>query len=233
MIRKLKSLVNRILGRKGRRAGGDPEGVRYYDPNSEMSFQGYFEENKEAIFRGEVPARYLEIADMVPGARVLEIGSADGTQALVLAQQKEEVHGLELMPQQYRTSLELKDAWLGLGKEVVNCHFHLGEACSKPELLDMVDTILMSRVIYHLRSEIPKLFQQIKDSGIKNLVMIGCPDRERRWLEGGETADAMGKYAYFASQEGMEALALDNGFEVVRSIPSAEGSDPMVFAARK
>jgi protein-L-isoaspartate O-methyltransferase len=48
-----------------------------------------------------VPERYLRIAKLVPGERVLEIGSADGAQSLILARSKSLVCGVELMPMQY------------------------------------------------------------------------------------------------------------------------------------
>ena len=212
----------------------DPDGKKFYDPNAEMTYQSYFDENKEAISRGEAPVRYHEIAEIVPGDRVLEIGSADGTQSLVLAEKKQAVHGLELMPQQFETSLELKDAWLALGKKVENCQFHKGDIGSNFELLADVDTVLASRVIYHLRAGIVPFFEKIEKSGhIKNLVLIGCPRREKKWSQFGETGDSMGRYAYYASLEGMIDVATKYGFEVVVSNPSSEDRDPVVVARRQ
>lgn len=232
MMGRIKSLLRKLSGGSREKASFDPDGVRYYDPASEMSFQGYFEENREEIFKGNVPKRYLEIAELVPGRDILEIGSADGTQALVLALRKNTVHGLELMPKQHEISLELKKAWLGLGRDVGNCHFHNGDACSHTELFSAADTVLMSRVVYHLRDGIDPLFRRIEDSGITNVVLVGCPLREKRWRESGETGDSMGRYAYFASLEGMRSLVEKHGFHVSLSIPSSEGGDPVVVASR-
>ena len=233
MISKIKHLAKKILRRNRKIVAHDPEGVRYYDPSAEMSFQSYFEEHKEEILKGNVPDRYREIAELVPGHRIMEIGSADGTQALVLALRKKVVYGVELMPQQYQCALELRQAWADMGMNVDHCHFLLGEVDSYPEIFDKVDTIFMSRVIYHFRDKIRGLFEKIEDSNIKNIVMVGCPDRERRWLEGGETGDSMGKYAYYASLKGMESIAKDYGFQISSLIPSSEGNDPIVVACRE
>ena len=130
---------------------------------------------------------------MILGEKVLEIGSADGTQSLLLSQSKEYVVGIELMEYHYETSLELKKSWKNLGKNVSNCTFYKKDALEAKDFLKDIDTILMSRVVYHLRENINPVFESFRESKIENIVLVGCPRREKNWINGGETGDTMGQ----------------------------------------
>lgn len=108
MVRKNLKCARSFLKRACRKAlgkSGSPDRMQFYRPGKRgelnASFQIYYRENADKISKVEVPERYLRIAKLVPGERVLEIGSADGAQSLILARSKSLVCGVELMPMQY------------------------------------------------------------------------------------------------------------------------------------
>ncbi|WP_050929918.1 class I SAM-dependent methyltransferase [Aestuariivita boseongensis] len=215
----------------------DAEGFEFYKPGSRdernAGFQSYYRENAADIWLGRVPDRYLKIAEMVPGTSVLEIGSADGTQALTLARDGKSVLGIELMPLQFQEAQKLRQHWLTQGFNVKSCEFVNGSIMDNLEALDKAETVLISRVLYHLRADIEPLFKRIVESPVRNVVLVGCPLREARWRAGGDTGDALGKYAYYAAQEGMEDILKKFSFTVTRSEASGNGNDPLVVAVRQ
>ena len=233
LIRFIKKIIRKFIPKKKKRTIYNPDGKKFYDPNKEMSFQSYFEENKEKIFQGEVPERYKRISDVVPGNRVLEIGVGDGTQSLILSLEKEKVYAIELMNQQFSIANKLKDTWLEKGIDVSKCEFINDDIIERVDLFEKVDTILMSRVVYHLMENISSLFSKIKKNNIEHVVLVGCPRREERWKKYGDTGDPLGKYAFYASQEGMEKLLTEFGFSISLSIPSTKEDDPIVVGSRK
>ena len=54
-----------------------------------------FRKNEAAIFRGDVPQKYLRLLPFIQGNKILEIGSAEGVLSLLLAKQGKEVIALE------------------------------------------------------------------------------------------------------------------------------------------
>lgn len=229
-------LVVTILGFIRKFRGGDSDdGKQFYDPKQlkNAGFQTYFIENKYQIESGNVPDRYMLIANATLGSRVLELGSADGTQCLVLAREKDLVCGVELMELQYLTALELKQKWIANGVSMCRCEFFLGGIPEFKKKLPEYETVLMSRVLYHLRSEIYDVMDAISKSNVTHVVLVGCPDRSRRYKEGGLRGDAMGKYAKFASKEGMEEILEKYGFSISLSAPNDNGFDPIVVGHRE
>jgi SAM-dependent methyltransferase len=227
----LKRALRKVLGK-----GGLPDGMQFYRPGRRgelnAGFQTYYRENADKITKGEVPARYLRIAKLVPGERVLEIGSADGTQSLVLARSKSLVCGVELMPMQFEEACELRKKWIKNGEDVERCEFRNEDVLTSTIDLDGFDTVLMSRVLYHFRDSADAVLEKIAQSKVNNIVLVGCPIRERNWREHGVSGDVMGKYASLASQEGMESVLHEHDFHIVSSFSSEKGDDPIVVASR-
>ena len=233
IVRILRKVKRTLLPQKKTRfaAGGN----EYYSPGKSKNagFQGYYQDNKEEIRKGNVPERYTRIANVVPGEKILEIGSADGTQTLTLSQKKGSVVGVELMPMQYQEALELQQYWKDNGLQVENARFVNENIAEKLDLLNGYDTILMSRVLYHMREAVEPLFDSIAKSDVENVVLVGCPLREARWQEGGASGDSLGKYAYYASSDGMKEILEQAGFDIVHAEPSGDNVDPLVVGTRK
>ncbi|RKF12371.1 methyltransferase domain-containing protein [Roseovarius spongiae] len=231
----LKDFARKVL-LKNRGDTYNQDGVVFYDPNGNevvnAGFQSYYRENRGEIRKGIVPERYVRISKIVPGKNILEIGSADGTQSLTLARDGKRVCGIELMSLQFEEALSLRESWRDMGVTVEDCEFMNVDIMKSLEILDCFDTVLISRVLYHLRADIEPLFRSIADSKVRNVVLIGCPLREARWREKGVTGDTLGKYAYYASREGMEDILKRCGFEIIHSEPSAVGMVPTVVSSR-
>ena len=231
----LGSIILRCLQwRQKKRATHPSSGKKFYDPEASENagYQSYFIENRDNIYCGKVPDRYERVASATPGLKVLEMGSADGTQSLVLAREKEAVCGVELMEMQYHTALDLKQRWLQNGIVINNCNFIHGGIQEFKSALDAYDTVLMSRVLYHLRSDIDDVMVAITQSNVSNIVLVGCPERARRFREGGSHGDELGKYAKFATKEGMEEVLGKYGFLITKSTPDDTPLDPIVVGQR-
>ena len=226
-------LASRLRAKK-RRVIHSEEGKVFYDSVKlkNAGYQKYFIENKDDIYSGKVPERYRIIASVTPGRKVLELGSADGTQALVLATEKEAVCGVELMEMQYRTALGLKEKWIENGAQLDNLRFVHGGIKEFEGLLDEYDTVVMSRVLYHLRSDVENIMSAIAQSKISNVLLVGCPERARRFKAGGSHGDAMGAYAKLATQHGMEEVLEMSGFSIAISTPDNTSMDPIVVGVR-
>lgn len=227
----IKSLKRTFSKSDGTHHGG---GKVFYNPNSKMNagYQSYFRENEEQIRHGNVPERYKTIAKVTPGRTVIELGSADGTQCLVLALEKDSVCGIELMPMQHKTAVELKSIWIEQGFSLNTCDFVLGGVQEFKNLMHGYDTVLMSRLLYHLRSDIDVIMDAIKASEVTHIVLVGCPERTRRFRDGGHHGDSMGKYAYYATTEGMKEVLNASGFSITYSTSDEGPFDPIVVGGR-
>lgn len=228
-----KRILNKIKKRVSRTVH-DRDGVAYYtrSEGANAGLQTYYADNIVAIHSGVVPDRYKRIAALTPGDKVIEFGAADGTQSLVLALEKERVWGVELMDLQIREAEKLKADWLSHGFRVENCRFVQRDILEASDLLADNDTVVMSRVLYHLRGGISDVMDTIAKSAVRHVVLVGCPKRTERWRKHGETGDAMGKYAYYATLEGMSSVLREQGFTIVHAIGGDDGEDPVVVGSR-
>lgn len=228
--RTIKRIVRIFSGRKN-----VPAGVAYYvrEGGKNAGLQSYYAENVDDIRKGIVPERYTRIAALTPGRSIIELGAADGTQSLVLALEKDRVCGVELMDLQFREAEKLKSEWLSLGRNVENCSFIQRDIRESADLLKGNDTVLMSRVLYHLRESIGAAMADITASDIRYVVLVGCPRRTERWEKFGETGDAMGRYAFYATEAGMASVLREHGFKIISSLGCEDGNDPVVVGERQ
>jgi hypothetical protein len=193
-----------------------------------------YRKNKSEIARGVVPARYVRTAEKVPGQKILDIGSADGTLALVLAQSKQLVIGSELMRYRHRAALQTKNAWSQRGVPTDNVRFVNRSVKRIRPFLKEVDTVVISRALYHFREDAFWLFRQIEKSpNIHHVALFGNREKEREWLTTRGTNPGLGKYLALATQNGMEDILTRHGFTIEASIPSTRTEDPVVIGVRK
>ena len=193
-----------------------------------------FRKNKQQIALGNVPARYERTAELVPGKRVLDIGSADGTLALVLAQSKEKVIGAELMRYRHKTAQEMQRTWAKRGAKTDNVRFVNRGAKRVRPFLREVDTVVLSRALYHLRDDAFWLFAQIERiPTITHVALFGNRDKEREWFDTKGEQPGLGKYLALVAQEGMEDILKKHGFDIETSIASTETEDPIVIGVRR
>lgn len=229
-FRKIKSLGRRLLS--GTETDQPP--VKKYIPYAERNptLQPDVADELESIFKGSVPERFYRIVDEVPGNRILEIGAGAGVLSLLLSKKKEYVCGLELMPMRHEVAKELKSAWMELGEDVSKCEFLNRDITQSYEILENYDTIVMNRVIYHLREDIKPLFQAIRLSNIEYVVLVGNRGKEKLWRDFKGKVGKLEQYLFYASEEGMVALINDIGFNAEKILPSTAKDDPIVIGSR-
>ena len=112
--------------------------------------QTSFDENEECIRQGEMPERYKEISGLVAGDAILEVGSADGTLALVMAMTHQKVIACEVMAYRHNAALKLQQLWHDKGHDVDKCVFVNADIQDAMKYLHEVDTLVVIRTIYHL-----------------------------------------------------------------------------------
>jgi hypothetical protein len=206
-----RSLLHRVLG-AGRSAAGS------------LAYRN----NSRAIWRGDVPAKYMRLVDLVPGERILELGAAEGVLALMLAQRKQKVFALELKQHRHEEALRLQAFWQQSGRDVARCEMVLGNIKDRFDLLAAVDTLVAVRSIYHLREDIDLVFDAVSRH-VGSVVLCGNRFRAQHYREGRPSTNGEGDFDYFASLEGMIALLENRGYSIVRTV--AEG-DPIVIGVK-
>jgi SAM-dependent methyltransferase len=186
--------------------------------------------NRRSIWKGNIPEKYARLVNLVPGERILELGSAEGVLSLLLAQKKQKVIALEMKSDRHAEALRLKSFWQERGREVGRCEMVLGNIKDELHLLRRVDTVLAVRSIYYLRDDLSDVFDAVGRE-VPNVVLCGNENRARKYYQSkGELDDRLGKLNYFATLEGMTSLLQERGYTIVDVV--AEG-DPIVVGAKK
>lgn len=180
-----------------------------------------FRKNQERIIKGDPPEKYLRLLRHIPGDRILEIGSAEGVLALLLAKAGKQVTALERQPERHGTAQILRDAW---GMDVCGPRFICGDIRNMPELLKDKDTLVAVRMIYYLRDDLDTVFTEVAKK-IPSVVLCGNRNRADRYRAGVKDDDG-GPHNFYASREGMRALLERHGYEIVFEV--TEGDEIVV-----
>lgn len=184
-----------------------------------------YRKNEAAILRGDVPQKYLRLLPFISGRRVIEVGSAEGVLALLLAKAGKTVTALELRKERHDAALRLCSTWNvpeSMAPKFVN-----GAIGDNLHLLPGNDTFVAVRMIYYLGDAIDDVFAEVGKS-CPNVVLCGNRNRAARWLDC-IPDDPGGPQNYYASLDGMRALLLRHGYTVGRE--ETEG-DPIVVGTK-
>lgn len=185
-----------------------------------------YRKNEDAIWRGNAPAKYTRIVPFVRGARVLEVGAAEGVLALLLAEAGKTVVALERRAERHADAIQLQNRWRALGRKVDGCKMVHGDIMEQdPNLLRGVDCLVAIRVIYHLRGNAVKLMAAAAAAQVPTIVLCGNKNRAARFEKGLPALDALGSFNYFSTIKGMSELLKAAGYTVQ---VVAEG-DPIVI----
>jgi SAM-dependent methyltransferase len=180
-----------------------------------------YRKHEAAIIRGDVPQKYLRLLPYISGSNILEIGSAEGVLALLLAKQGKKVTALERNPDRHEAAQALRDAW---GMDVSGPRFICGDIMQNFCRLEGVDTLVAIRMIYYLRDSLDTVFAEVAKH-VPNVVLCGNGNRARRYWSG-EPDEPGGPHNFYASRQGMRALLERHGYEIVTEI--AEGDEIIV-----
>jgi len=187
-----------------------------------------FRRNAASIFRGELPKKYLELVNLIPGERVVEVGAGEGVLSLAVSATKTAVRAIDYTPLRHEKGKEIQAAWRALGKDVDKCELVLGDVFDHPELLDGFDTLVACRVIYYFR-ERTDLFMELVSERLNNIVLVGNGRRAKRHARGHISKD-LGAYARLSTVDGMREILEKWGYEVVTEI---RDNDPVVIGKRR
>jgi precorrin-6B methylase 2 len=186
--------------------------------------------NRDSIWNAELPAKYTRLLGHIHGARVLELGAAEGVLALQLAQQKEKVVALEMKKDRHEEAVKLQEHRRQQGLDVDRCEMVYGSILDRLDLLEQVDCLVGIRSIYYLRDRIDEVFAAAARN-VRHVTLCGNKNRAARYFEtNGESDDKLGKYNFYASIEGMTSVLGNHGYTITRVI--ADG-DPIVVAEKR
>lgn len=184
-----------------------------------MSGSLAYRKNEAAIRRGDVPEKYLRIVPLVPGNKILEIGSAEGVLSLLLAKQGKEVTAIERSSERHEAAQALRDAWGMTGPR-----FICGDIRDNLSRLEGIDTLVAVRMIYYLRDELDTVFTEVAKH-VANVVLCGNRNRANRWRWGQEDEPG-GPRNKYAAREGMKDLLTRHGYKIVAEV--TEGDEIVV-----
>ena len=179
-----------------------------------------YRKNAAKIIAGIVPEKYLRLVEHIPGDKILEIGSAEGVLALLLAKKGKQVTALERDRERHESAQRLRDAW---GMDVGGPRFICGDIRDNLRRLEGIDTLVAVRMIYYLGHDLDPVFTEVARK-VPNVVLCGNKNRAHRWRLGiDEDTKADNKYA---SREGMKDLLTRHGYKIVKEV--TEGDEIVV-----
>jgi hypothetical protein len=165
-----------------------------------------YRKNEAAIIRGDAPQKYLRLLPFIAGYKIVEIGSAEGVLALLLAKKGREVIAIERDRERHETAQALRDAW-----DVGGVRFVCGDVSQSLAHFAGADTLVAVRMIYYLRDDLDTVFAAAAKN-VPNVVLCGNGNRANRWRQGIQEETKADNY--YASKEGMVDLLDRHGYQV-------------------
>lgn len=177
-----------------------------------------YRKNEEDIQRGIAPMKYTRLIPHIPGQNILEVGSAEGVLALLLAREGRFVTALEMRQERHEAALALYDTW----KEIFAFYGAFTGVCGRLgehlDLLDGKDTLVAVRMVYYLREDLDWIFARVAKK-ISNVVLCGNKNRAQRFHS--KTVpldDRLGGFNFYASAEGMTSLLTRHGYRITKTV---------------
>lgn len=184
-----------------------------------------FRKNEAAILRGDVPEKYLRILPFVTGRNVLEIGSAEGVLALLLARQGKKVTAVEKSEERHAAANRLYTEWMAREQRFPAPAFVNATIDQRLDLLNGKDCLLAVRSIYYLGDRLDPLIAAAREARVRQIVLCGNGNRAVRWREG-RPDEPLGEFNRYAAREGMTDLLECHGYRIAQVV--AEGDEIVV-----
>lgn len=180
--------------------------------------------NTAAILAGNPPIKYTRILPHIPGQNILEIGSAEGVLACLMAKSGKSVTAVEKSADRHEQAAALSGKWdaKGLfkhGGQIKLVNASADEALHLTEPGDF-DTLVAVRVIYYFREQMDEIFAQIA-AKVPNVVLCGNRNRADRW-RAGRPHEGLGEFNYYASLEGMKDVLERHGYQIVSTVTEGD-----------
>jgi SAM-dependent methyltransferase len=173
-----------------------------------------FRKNADAIRAGDVPEKYLRLLPFIKGDRIIEIGSAEGVLALLLARMGKRVTAIERSAERHDAAQQLFGEWLGREKRFIAPTFINGDIADNLYALHDKDTLVAVRTIYYLGDRLDAVFADIAKF-IPTVVLCGNRNRAERW-RAGTPDEPLGDMNRYAASEGMTELLTRHGYRVTQ-----------------
>jgi SAM-dependent methyltransferase len=173
-----------------------------------------FRKNEGAIRAGDVPEKYLRLIPFIKGDRIIEIGSAEGVLALLLARMGKRVTAIERSAERHDAAQQLFGEWLGREKRFIAPTFINGDIADNLYALHDKDTLVAVRTIYYLGERLDAVFADIAKF-IPTVVLCGNRNRAERW-RAGTPDEPLGDMNRYAASEGMTELLTRHGYRVIQ-----------------
>jgi predicted TPR repeat methyltransferase len=183
-----------------------------------------YRKNERAIISGDVPEKYTRLLPHIPGERILEIGSAEGVLALLLARMGKRVTALEKSAERHESASNLYGQWLARERHFIAPVFVNGDISDNLHLLHKQDTLVAVRVIYYLGDRLERVFADVARF-IPNVVLCGNKNRAARWRAGAPD-EPLGDFNRYAAREGMVELLTRHGYKIAKEV--TEGDEIVV-----
>jgi hypothetical protein len=195
-----------------------------------------YRKNEAAILRAEPPPKYTRLLPHIPGGSVLEIGSAEGVLACLLAMQgRTAVTALEQNEGRHQVGPKLYAAWRKRFATVrvtsrptkvepvpfVSPRFEHGNILDRLDLLEGVDVLVAVRMIYYLGDRIDEVFAAAGAAGIGSIVLCGNRNRADAWRRG-QPHEPLGEYNAYAAREGMISILERHGYRIVDEVKEGD-----------
>jgi predicted TPR repeat methyltransferase len=184
-----------------------------------------YRKHEAAILSGQVPEKYTRILPHIPPGQVLEIGSAEGVLACLLARSRRCVTALEKNPERHEAAKRLYEAWRERGIPFAGLMgFVPGNITDHLDLLDRADVLVAVRMIYYLGDDLDTVFAAAAHK-VPSIVLCGNRNRADAWRRG-QPHEPLGEMNRYASREGMRELLERHGYTITDEV--TEGDEIVV-----
>lgn len=183
-----------------------------------------YRKNEAAIQRGEVPDKYTRLLPFITGQKIIEIGSAEGVLALLLARDGKHVTALEKSDERHAGAANLFNEWSKWFSFPGEATFVRGDVLANLGLLEGRDTLVAVRSIYYLGTGLDTVFTAAAKH-IQTVVLCGNKNRAARW-RAGTPDEPLGEMNRYAAREGMVELLTRHGYRITQTV--LEGDEIVV-----
>jgi hypothetical protein len=172
-----------------------------------------YRKNEAAILAGDVPEKYTRLLPFIKGKRILEIGSAEGVLALLLAREGKLVTAVEKSEERHHAALQLYSRWAGREERFTPPDFVNARFADRLDLVRGIDTLVAVRVIYYFGEDLDRIFGKVALQ-VPRVVLCGNKNRAARW-RAGTPDEPLGDFNRYAAREGMVELLTRHGYQII------------------
>lgn len=174
-------------------------------------------EGKRLVENSQWSKRINELAELIPGCNIIELGCAEGLLCTKLSKTKSKVTGIDISAARINQAESLKEILIQKNIVQSNISFQQLDIRSQLEgdILSEFDCFVACRVIYHFRdyNQLDKLMKKISTS-CEHIFLLGDQTKAKMYYSFGPTDINPVPFFFYASIDGMYRLLKSNGYSV-------------------